>query len=345
MDKLEDPAVGARARGRGHPMMERRGFVAGSVALLATPLGVEAQQAAKVSRVGVLSPGKPPPDDAFHQRELFEAGLRELGWTPGSNILVDYRYAEGKLERLPALAAELVRIPVNVIVARGLTIAAARQATTKIPIVMAADPDPVRSGFVANLARPGGNITGFSTQALDSEPKQLDFLREALPSLARVAVLTNANSPDRDDMKRIETAARTLRLDVSEFPISGSEQLAATFEMMSKARTGAVLVSPTLWFLDAKQLAALALKHRLPTIHNLRQFAESGVLISYGANFAEIHRRSAVFVDKLLKGANPAELSVEQPTKFELVVNLKTAKALGVTIPPSVLARADEVIQ
>jgi putative ABC transport system substrate-binding protein len=315
------------------------------VAALAAPLAGEAQQAGKVSRVGVLSPGKPPPDDAFHQRELFEAGLRELGWTPGSNVLVDYRYAEGKLERLPVLAAELVRIPVNVIVARGLTIAAARQATTKIPIVMAADPDPVRSRFVASLARPGGNITGFSTQALDSEPKQLEFLREALPSLARVAVLTNANSPDRDDMKHIETAARTLRLDVSEFPISGSEQLATTFEMMSKARTGAVLVSPTLWFLDAKQLAALALKHRLPTIHNLRQFAESGVLISYGANFAEIHRRSAVFVDKLLKGANPAELSVEQPTKFELVVNLKTAKALGVTIPPSVLARADEVIQ
>jgi putative tryptophan/tyrosine transport system substrate-binding protein len=316
-----------------------------AIGLLAAPLCLEAQQAAKVPRVGVLSPGKPPPDDAFHQRERFEAGLRELGWALGSNIHVDYRYAEGKLDRLPALAAELVRIPVNVIVARGLTIAAARQATAQIPIVMAADPDPVRSGFVTSLARPGGNITAFSTQALDSEPKQLEFLREALPSLVRVAVLTNANSPVRDDMKRLETAARTLRLELTEFPISGSEQLATTFAMMSKARAGAVLVSPTLWFIDATQLAALALKHRHATIHNLRQFAEAGVLISYGANFAEIHRRSAVFVDKILKGANPAELSVEQPTKFELVINLKTAQALSLTIPPSLLLRADKVIE
>jgi putative tryptophan/tyrosine transport system substrate-binding protein len=198
--------------------MERRTFLAmvpGS--LLVAPLSAEAQPT-KVPRVGVLSPGSPPPGDAFHQRDRFEAGLRELGWIPGSNIVVDYRYAEGKLERLPGLAAELVRIPVDVIVARGLTIAAARQATAKIPIVMAADPDPVRSGFVASLARPGGNITGFSTQALDSEPKQLEFLREALPSLERVAVLTNARSPDREDMKRLETAARTLRLELTEFP-------------------------------------------------------------------------------------------------------------------------------
>jgi len=316
-----------------------------TLGLLTALLAAEAQTPAKVPRVGVLSPGNPPPDDAFHQRERFEAGLRELGWTPGSNILVDYRYAEGKLERLPALAAELVRIPVDVIVARGLTIAAARQATAKIPIVMAADPDPVRSGFVASLARPGGNITGFSTQALDSEPKQLELLREALPSLERVAVLTNANSPDREDMKRIATAARTLRLELTEFPIGGSEQLAAAFAMVSKARAGAVLVSPTLWFIDAKQLAALALKHRQLTIHNLRQFAEAGVLISYGVNFAELHRRSALYVDKLLKSANPAELPVEQPTKFELVINTKTAKALGLTIPPLLLLRADQVIE
>jgi putative tryptophan/tyrosine transport system substrate-binding protein len=329
-----------------YPGMNRRRFLLTSMAgALVTPRAVGAQQAVKVPRVGVLSPGNPPPGDAFHQRDRFEAGLRELGWKPGSTIVVDYRYAEGKLERLPALAAELVGIPVDVIVARGLTIAAARQATAKIPIVMAADPDPVRSGFVASLARPGGNITGFSTQALDSEPKQLEFLREALPSLVRVAVLTNGNSPDREDMKRIDTAARTLRLELTEFPISGSEQLASAFPMMTKARAGAVLVSPTLWFINANQLAALALKHRHATIHNLRQFAEAGVLISYGANFAEIHRRSAVFVNKLLKGANPAELSVEQPTTFELVINLKTAKALGLTIPQSLLLRADQVIE
>jgi len=325
--------------------MKRRTFLGAITGgLLAAPVAAEAQQG-KVPRVGVLSPGNPPPGDAFHQRERFEAGLRELGWTPGSNIVVDYRYAEGKLDRLPGLAAEVVRVPVDVIIARGLTIAAARQATTKIPIVMAADPDPVRSGFVASLARPGGNITGFSTQALDSEPKQLGFLSEALPSLTRVAVLTNANSPDRDDMKRLATAPRTRRLELTEFPISGSDELAAAFASASKARVSAVLVSPTLWFIDSKQLASLALQHRLATIHNLRQFAEAGVLISYGANFADIHKRSAVFVDKILKGANPAELPVEQPTKFELVINLKTAKALGLTIPQSLLQRADQVIE
>jgi ABC-type uncharacterized transport system substrate-binding protein len=313
--------------------------------MLAAPLFVEAQQAARVPRVGVLSPGNPPPGDAFQQQERFEAGMRELGWKPGSNIVVDYRYAEGKLERLPGLATELVRLPVDVIVARGLTIGAARQATAQIPIVMAADPDPVRSGFVASLARPGGNTTGFSTQALDSEPKQLEFLREALPSLERVAVLTNATSPDRDDMRRIETVARMLRLELTEYPISGSEELDAVFDRMRKARTGAILVSPLLWFINARQLAVLALKHRQPTIHNLRPFAEAGVLISYGVDFAVLHRRVAIFVDKILKGAKPGELPVEQPTKFELVVNLKTAKALGLTIPPSLLARADQVIE
>jgi putative ABC transport system substrate-binding protein len=324
--------------------MNRRTFLGTMVVVLTAALPVSGQTG-KVSRVGVLSPGSPPPGDAFHQRERFEGGLRELGWTPGSTIIIEYRYAEGKLERLPALAGELVRIPVEVIVARGLTIAAARQATTMIPIVMAADPDPVRSGFVASLARPGGNITGFSTQALDSEPKQLEFLREALPSLDRVAVLINANSPDREDMKRLEVVARTLRFDLTEIPISGSEELPAVFVRTSKARVGAVLVSPTLWFIDAKQLATLAIKHNLATIHNLRPFAEAGVLISYGANFGEIHRRSAVFVDKLLKGARAAELPIEQPTKFELVINLRTAKALGLTIPQSLLLRADHVIQ
>jgi len=316
-----------------------------AVSLLLTALAEAQQTPGKVPRVGVLSPGKPLPDDAFHQRDRFEAGLRELGWTPGTNIVIEYRYAEGNLDRLPTFANELVRVPVDVIVARGLTIAPARRATAKIPIVMAADPDPVRSGFVASLARPGSNITGFSTQALDSEPKQLEFLREALPSLKRVAVLTNANSPDRDDMRRIEKVARTLRLELTEFPISGSDQLATVFAEVSKAGAGAVLVSPTLWFIDARHLATIAVKHRQPTIHNLRPFAEAGALISYGANFAEIHKRAAVFVDKILKGASPGEIPVEQPTKFELVINLKTAKALGLTIPQSILVRADEVIQ
>ena len=327
-------------------MTSRRAVVVASLALglFGGVFGAEAQLTSKVPRIGVLSPGSPPPGDPFHQRERFEAGLRELGWRPGSNIDIEYRYAEGKLERLPALAAELVRIPVTVIVARGLTIAAARAATATIPIVMAADPDPVRNGFVASLARPGGTITGLSTQALDSEAKQLALLREALPKLERAAVLTNANAVDSQQAKRTEEAAHTLRLKVTEFPISSSEQLSGAFAAMKQADVGAVLFRGTLWFIDANQIAALVRRHRLPSIHNLREFVNAGALMSYGVDFSVLHRRSAAFVDKILKGAKPGDLPVEQPTKFELVINLSTAKALDLSIPPSLLQRADHVI-
>lgn len=314
------------------------------LALLAVPLAADAQ-APSVPRVGVLSPGKPPPDDAFRQREHFEAGLRELGWTPGSNIVVDYRYADGHLDRLPALAAELVRIPVNVIVARGLTIRAAREATTTIPIVMAADPDPVRSGFVVSLARPGGSITGLSTLAPDLEAKQLELLREALPSLTRVGVLANANSPSTEETARLEVATRPLHLALTESRINRSEQLAPAFAAMKQAGMGAVLFRYDLWFIDPKQVAAVVRQHRLPTMHNLRQFVEAGALVSYGVDFAYLHRRVATYVDKLLKGAKAADLPVEQPTKFQLVINTKTAKTLGLTIPRSMLNRADEVVE
>ena len=289
---------------------------------LVAPLAAEAQPRS-VPRVGVLSPGKPPPDDAFRQQERFEAGLRELGWTPGSNIVIDYRYADGNLDRLPTLAAELVRLPVNVIVARGLTIRAAREATATIPIVMAADPDPVRSGFVVSLARPGGNITGLSTQAPDLEGKQLELLRQALPSLARVGVLANANSPKSEETTRLEAATRPLQLTLTESRISRSEQLTAAFVAMRQADMGAVLFRYDLWFIDPTQVVALVHQYRLPTMHNLRQFVEAGALISYGVDFAYLHRRVATYVDKILKGANPATLPVEQPTKFELVINLR----------------------
>jgi putative ABC transport system substrate-binding protein len=326
-------------------MMDRRRFLLTSLAgALATSLVAEAQPRS-VPRVGVLSPGKPPPDDAFRQQERFEAGLRELGWTPGSNIVIDYRYAEGNLDRLPALAAELIRIPVNVIVARGLTIRAAREATATIPIVMAADPDPVRSGFVVSLSRPGGNITGLSTQAPDLEAKQIELLRQALPSLARVGVLANANSPKTEETTRLEAVTRALHVTLTESRISKSEQLSAAFMAMRQADMGAVLFRHDLWFIDPKQVAALVREYRLPTMHNLRQFVEAGALISYGVDFAYLHRRVATYVDKILKGAKAAELPVEQPTKFELVVNLKTARALGLTIPPALLARADQVIE
>jgi putative ABC transport system substrate-binding protein len=324
--------------------MRRRKVITLLGGAVAWPLAAHAQTG-KLPRVGVLSPGSPPPADAFRQRERFEAGLQELGWKPGSNIIIEYRYAEGKLDRLPSLAEELVRLPVDVIVARGLTIAAARNATASIPIVMAADPDPIRSGFVTSLARPGGTITGLTTQALDSEPKQLELLQKALPSLARVAVLTNADSVDIEQAQWTKAAARSLRIDLTEYSIRSPEQLLVAMAAIGDARTQAVLFRGTLWFLDAKQVAALALSHRLPTIHNLREFPQAGALMSYGVNFAELHRRSATFVDRILKGANPAELPVEQPTKFELLINLNTAKMLGLDLPATLIALADEVIE
>jgi putative tryptophan/tyrosine transport system substrate-binding protein len=315
-----------------------------AVSLTLAPLAVEAQRPS-TPRVGVLSPGKPPPGDAFRQQEHFEAGLRELGWTPGSNVVIDYRYADGNLDQLPVLAAELVRIPVNVIVARGLTIRAAREATATIPIVMAADPDPVRSGFVVSLARPGGNITGLSTLAPDLEAKQLELLRAALPELTRIGVLANANSPSTDETTRLEATTRALHLALTESRINRSEQLAPAFAAMKQAGMGAVLFRYDLWFIDPKQVATLVRQHRLPTMHNLRQFVEAGALVSYGVDFAYLHRRVATYVDKLIKGAKAADLPVEQPTKFELVINLKTAKALGLTIPQTLLLRADQVIE
>jgi len=326
-------------------MMNRRTFLGGlALGTLLAPLAVESQRPS-IPRVGVLSPGKPPPDDAFRQQEHFEAGLRELGWTPGSNVVIDYRYADGNLDQLPALAAELVRIPVNVIVARGLTIRAAREATATIPIVMAADPDPVRSGFVVSLARPGGNITGLSTLAPDLEAKQLELLRAALTELTQVGVLANANSPSTDETTRLEATTRVLHLALTESRINRSEQLAPAFAAMKQAGMGAVLFRYDLWFIDPKQVATLVRQHRLPTMHNLRQFVEAGALVSYGVDFAYLHRRVATYVDKLIKGAKAADLPVEQPTKFEFVINMKTAKALGLTIPQTLLLRADQVIE
>jgi putative tryptophan/tyrosine transport system substrate-binding protein len=326
--------------------MDRRAFLAGAAAVLAAPLAAEAQPAVRIPRVGVLRPGNPPPGD-FGQREAFEGGLRELGSTPGTTILIEYRYGEGKPERLPELAAELVRLPVDVIVASSpLGVRAAQQATRTIPIVMSTLPDPIQQGFVTNLARPGGNTTGLTLDVEELDGKQLELLKEAVPKLSRVAVL-GAPGPIDAARKRIEAAARRLKLEVKDFPVSRAKDLPPTFAAMSQARMGAILVLRDVFVFEPNpvEVVALAQSRRLPAVYSFRQFPESGGLMSYGANVNEIHRRSAAFVDKILKGAKPGDLPIEQPTKFELVINLKTAKALGLTIPPSILARADQVIE
>jgi putative ABC transport system substrate-binding protein len=328
--------------------MKRREFFtvicSAALAWLAPAL---AQQSSKVPRVGVLSPGYPPPRDPFRQAERFEAGLGELGWQPGKTILIEYRYAEGQLQKLSEMAVELARLPVDVIVARGQTIAAARNATSTIGIVMAADPDPVGNGFVKSLARPGGNITGFSTQAFELEAKQLQLLREAMPPLKAVGVLTSGRTApvSTEQVDRRRAAARALNVQLIDVAISESGELGSAFSQMRAGGAEAVLISGTLWFIDAPMFARLAVESRLATIGNLREFAHAGALMTYGVSFADIHRRSAVFVDRIIKGAPPAEMPVEQPTKFDLAINLKTAKALGVLIPPILVAQADEVIE
>ena len=320
-------------------------LVAAAVLLLVGSVAVPAQQSAKIPRVGMLRPGNPPPGDLGH-REAFEGGLRDLGWTPGTNILIEYRYAEGKPERLSELAAQLVRLPVDVIVASASTgVRAAQQATRTIPIVMSTLPDPVRAGLVASLARPGGNTTGLTLDSEELTGKHLELLKEMVPRLSSVAVLGN---PIFLAVRRqTEAAAAALKLKVQDFPVSHARDLAPTFAAMSQARVGAILVQrdPEVIERNLAEVVALAAQRRLPALYFFRQFPDAGGLMSYGANVNDIHRRSAAFVNKILKGAKPADLPIEQPTKFELVINLKTAQALRLTIPQSLLLRADQVIQ
>jgi putative tryptophan/tyrosine transport system substrate-binding protein len=317
------------------------------VLLLAGSVPVPAQQSAKIPRVGVLRPGNPPPGD-LGQREAFEHGLRDLGRAPGTSILIEYRYAEGKPERLPELAAELVRLPVDVIVAGSPAgVRAAQQATRTIPIVMSTLPDPVGEGFVASLARPGGNTTGLTLDSEELTTKQLQLLKEAVPKLSRVAVLRNPLWQYAAVQRQIEAAAGPLKLEVKDFPVSHAKDLALTFAAMRRARVGAILVrrDPLVIERNLAEVGALAAQWRLPALYFFRQFPDSGGLMSYGSDVNEIHRRSAAFVDKILNGAKPADLPIEQPTKFELVINLNTAKALGLTIPQPLLVRADQLIQ
>ena len=320
------------------------------IALLASSLGVPlasfGQQAAKVARIGFLEASSP---SAIAARiEAFRQGLRELGYVEGKNVAIEYRYAEGNFDRLPALAAELVRLNVNVIVTGGPTaIPAAKAATTVIPIVMAFDTDPVGSGFAASLAKPGGNITGLSTLAPELSAKQIELLKEIVPKLARVAVLGTASRPgSAHALREVENAAKALKVQVQFQDVVDPKGIDAAFLAARKGGADAVLVlgSP-LFNANRMELTELASKSRYPVIYDRAEFVEAGGLMTYSVSLADLARRAATYVDKILKGAKPADVPIEQPTKFDLVVNMKTAKALGIKIPNSVLAQATRVIE
>jgi putative ABC transport system substrate-binding protein len=326
-------------------VIDRRTFLAGTGAvLLAAPLAAGAQQAAKIARIGYLSPNLAANP---HLHEAFRQGLRDLGYVEGRNLVIEYRDAEGKRERLPALAAELVALRVDVIWA-GNTIGAlaAKQATSTLPIVFLAG-DPVGNGLVTSLARPGGNVTGLaSTDNPDIVGKRLEQLKRAVPGVNRVAVLWQPGGTNKDLVQGTEVAARALGMSLQVVEARGPENFDIAFSDMTRARADALTVLPSTMFIAERQrLVGLAAKNRLPAVYQSREFVDAGGLMAYGPNFADIYRRAATYVDKILKGAKPADLPVEQPTKFELVINLKTARALGLTMPPSLLGRADEVIQ
>jgi putative ABC transport system substrate-binding protein len=319
----------------------------GLLAFAVAPLATEAQQAAKVYRVGYLS--TPTRESVEHGLAAFLRTLRGLGWIEGQNLIIEYRWAEGNVELLPGLAAELVRNKVDVIVApAGSAALAAKNATSSIPIVMIFASDPVETGLVASLRRPGGNITGTTfTPGPEIFGKQLQILKEAVPHASRVAVLSNpADASFALQVREVEATARSLGIRLQHVEARGPEEFDSAFAAMARERADALLVTGTSTFLAHRvRLAELSVKGRLPTMHSFRESVEAGGLMAYAVNMADFVGRSAVYVDKILKGAKPADLPIEQPTKFELIINLKAAKALGITVPQALVLRADEVIQ
>jgi putative ABC transport system substrate-binding protein len=314
--------------------------------LLALCVSAEAQQPTKIARIGYLSGTSYSANSA--RVDAFRQGLRELGYVEGKTIVVEWRYAEGKLDRLPALAAELVRLKVDVIVASAPPpTRSAKQATATIPIVMSYDDDPVGNGFVASLARPGRNITGLATLAPELSGKQLELLREIVPKLSRVAVIGNATRPGSPQaLREVNLAGDAVGVQLQYLEIQAPKDIEIAFRAASQEHAEGVLVLTTPVLISRrKQVAELAVKDRLPTIYGRPEYVEDGGLLSYATSFTDLSRRAATYVDKILKGAKPAELPVEQPTKFELIINLKAAKQIGLTIPPSVLARADKIIR
>ena len=317
-----------------------------TAALVSTVPFVEAQQPTKIPRIGFLSATSP---SAIAARvEAFRRGLREHGYVEGKNIVIEWRYAEGKLDRLSELAAELVGLKVDVIVSAGPPITrAAKEATATIPIVMAQDTDPVGNGFVASLARPGGNISGLSTLAPEISGKRLELLKEIVPRLSRVAVLGTSTVPGyAQELKEIELAAKALKLQVQYLDVLDSKDIETALRAANKGRAQAFLTLGSA-ILDSERahVAGLAVENRLPAIYPQIEYTDAGGLMYYGVNTPELFRRAATYVDKILRGARPADLPVEQPMKFEFIVNLKAAKAIGLTIPPNVLVRADRVIK
>jgi putative ABC transport system substrate-binding protein len=330
--------------------VRRRAFLTGLGGVLAAPLAGQAQQAGKVARIGLVS------TDVIGNRHLIEAfrqGLRDLGYVEGRNLMIEYRSAEGKLDRFPALAIGLVALKVDVIVATNTQAAlAARQATATIPIVFAGPADPVSSGLVASLSRPGGNLTGLSSiPAPQLVGKPLELLTQAVPGRTRFAALWHRDYPEhtqQDILGAVEAAARALGVHRLQFVEAhgGPENFPRAFAEMIAARAEALTVLTSVLFIsERRRLVDLAAKHRLPAVYVVRDFVDDGGLMSYGPLWIDLFRRAAIYVDKILKGMSPSELPVEQPTKFEFVINLKTAKALGLTLPPSLLARADQVIE
>jgi putative ABC transport system substrate-binding protein len=329
-------------------VIDRRTFI-GAVAggLLALPLAAEAQQAGKVWRIGVIVTATRT--ETEHLIKALSEGLRELGYVERRNVMLELRFADGRQERLPALAAELVQLKVDVLVTgSNPVIAAVKQATATIPVVMAVSRDPVGAKFIASLARPGGNITGLAN---DTAPeiigKNLELLKEAAPRVSRVAFLWNPVPPGAGASKNVvESAARNLGLTFQSVAVRGRNEFEAAFAAMVRERAnGVVVAQDPVTFGSRDQVVLLAARSRLPAVYGVREFAEGGGLMSYGPNIADQFRLAAFYVDKILKGAKPGDLPVEQPTKFELVINLKTAKALGLTIPQSLVQRADQVIE
>lgn len=309
--------------------------------LLAAPFVAEAQPTGKVPRIGFLANVRSPATEAFQK------GLRELGYVEGQNIIVEWRLAEGRFERLPELAAELVRLSVDVIIAPAPPyVQAARQATTRIPIIFALVPDPVGQGFVESLAKPGGNITGLASRALELHGKRLQLLKEAVPGLAHVGILTNPTGAD-EGLREVERAAALLGIQRDVVTVARPDEMHRAFALIKAKSVGAVLEVPggTTFYAHRQRIADLALQTGLPMMCSAKEFVEAGCLLYYGPSFPDLMRRSARYVHRILNGAQPADLPVEQPTTFELSINLKTAKALGLTIPPAVLARADRIIE